>query len=416
MTTSIRIARVHISLALVYLIVALLSLVDFILAQLGLAPALGNLYWFRLHMITIGVLAQAVLGVLPLLLVRQLHTTPPRAAAQWALLALFNLGLLLLSVGQVLWSQPLRSSGGWVLLLAVALWLALLAQMWRRAPRPRPLEAAFFLAGPSYLLLGVSMALSMLESWPAPVSYQGIKEAHVHNNIFGFTGIVLAGVALNVLPALFGRSLARPAWVRPTFWLMTVGAFLLWLGPYSGVTPATGGGLLVYVGGVGLMLANVWQTMRRPVPMRSVHGAHWLISYAWIAAPALAAVVYALLGPERLTPAEFELTVMQGLIYGWILQIVLAFLPAVGGRVLTGAEGWSPPISPAEGSRGSLILLNLSVAAIWLASIALPWVQARPMVAMAYGLLIVAALPYVWRLGRVLHSARARMARATHQP
>ncbi len=109
MTPSTRIAHVHISLALVYLVVALLSLVDFILAQFGLAPALGNLYWFRLHMITIGVLAQSVMGVLPLLLARQLRTAPPNPAAQWALLILLNLGLLLLSFGQVLWSQPLRS-------------------------------------------------------------------------------------------------------------------------------------------------------------------------------------------------------------------------------------------------------------------------------------------------------------------
>lgn len=412
MPPSIRIARVHVSLALVYLVVALLSLVDFILAQFGLAPSLGNLYWFRLHMITIGVLVQAVMGVLPLLLARQLRTTPPAAAAQWTLLALLNLGLLLLSFGQVLWNQPLRSSGGWVLLLAVALWLALLAQMWRRAPRPRPLEAAFFLSGPSYLWLGVLMALSMLEGWPALVSTQGVKESHIHNNIFGFTGIVLAGVALNVLPALFGRSLARPAWVRPTFWLMTVGAFFLWLGPYIGVTPVMGGGLLVYVAGIGLMLANVWQTLRRPTPVRPVHGTHWLISYIWIAAPAVATIAYVLLGPERVTLTELELGVMQGLVYGWILQIVLAFLPAVGGRVLGGADGWNPPISPAEGSRASLILLNLSVAAIWLASIVLPWAQARPIVAVAYGLLIVATLPYLWRLWRLLRGARPQQALA----
>lgn len=405
MTASIRIARVHISLALVYLVVALLSLVDFILAQFGLAPALGNLYWFRLHMITIGVLAQSVMGVLPLLLARQLRTAPPNPAAQWALLILLNLGLLLLSFGQVLWSQPLRSGGGWLLLLTLTAWLALLVQMWRRAPRPRPLEAAFFLAGPSYLLLGVLMALSMLESWPAPVSTQGVKEAHVHNNIFGFTGLVLAGVALNVLPALFGRSLARPAWVRPTFWLMTVGAFLLWLGPYSGVRLATGAGLLVYVSGVGLMLANVWQTLRRPAPVPSVLSVQWLVSYLWIAAPAVAAVVFALLRPQRLTVAAAELGVMQGLIYGWILPIVLGFLPAVGGRVLGGAEDWNPPISPAEGSRASVILLNLAVAVIWLASIVLPWEQARPIVAAAYGLLIVATLPYVRRLMRMVHTA-----------
>lgn len=154
------------------------------------------------------------------------------------------------------------------------------------------------------------------------------------------------------------------------------------------------------------MLANVWQTLRRPAPVPSVLSVQWLVSYLWIAAPAVAAVVFALLRPQRLTVAAAELGVMQGLIYGWILPIVLGFLPAVGGRVLGGAEDWNPPISPAEGSRASVILLNLAVAAIWLASIVLPWEQARPIVAAAYGLLIVATLSYVRRLWRMVKGAR----------
>ncbi len=386
------ITRAHITMAAIYLVVALLSLFDFILAQFGLIAPLENLYWFRLHMITIGVLAQAVMGVLPLLLARRLRVAAPTGALPWILFGLLNLGLLLLSFGQVLWNQPLRSSGGWVLLLTLSLWLAALAQMWRRAPRPRPLAAGFFLAGPSFLWLGVLMALTILEGWPSPQGYQAVKESHVHSNIFGFTGITVAGVILNVLPALFGRDLARPQWVRPIFWLMTVGAFLLWLGPYIGVILIMGGGLLLYVIGLALTLANFYLTRRGAA---AVQGTHLLTSYLWVAAPAVATIAFVLFGPDQVSLTELEAGVTQGLVYGWILQIVLAFLPALSRRLLTGNGDWAAALRPEEGSRFSLILLNLSVAAVWLASILLPWDQARPIVAIAYLFLIVATLPYL---------------------
>jgi len=414
MPPSTRIARAHVIMAAIYLVVALLSLLDFILAQFGLIAPLENLYWFRLHMITIGVLAQAVMGMLPLLLARRLRTSAPATGTQWALFGLLNLGLLLLSFGQVLWNQPLRSSGGWVLLITLSLWVYTLAQMWRRAPRPRPTAAGFFLVGPSFLWLGVLMAQTMLESWPSPQGYQAVKESHVHSNIFGFTGIVVAGVILNVLPALFGRELARPQWVKPTFWLMSVGAFALWLGPYIGVIVIMGGGLLLYVIGLALTLANFYLTRRALAPAagqgaQGPQGTHLFASYIWVVAPALATLAYVILGPQQISLAALEAGVTQGLVYGWILQIVLAFLPALSRRILSGNGEWGPALRPDEGSRFSLILLNLSVAVVWLASIVLPWNQGRGPVTVAYIFLIVATLPYLrifWQTLRHLSPSR----------
>ena len=72
-----RIVRAHVTMAAVYLIVALLSLLDYSLALFGIIQPLGNLDWFRLHLITIGVLAQAGMGVVPLLLARRLDVGTP---------------------------------------------------------------------------------------------------------------------------------------------------------------------------------------------------------------------------------------------------------------------------------------------------------------------------------------------------
>lgn len=85
-----------------YLLLAVLSLIDHILLQFGLAPGLTNLYWLRLHLLTIGVLAQAVLGTLPSLLATRLNIKRPSPTTLWTIFGLFNVGLVLLAVGQVL--------------------------------------------------------------------------------------------------------------------------------------------------------------------------------------------------------------------------------------------------------------------------------------------------------------------------
>jgi hypothetical protein len=96
-----------------------------------------------------------------------------------------------------------------------------------------------------------------------------------------------------------------------------------------------------------------------------------------------------------------------------LLGIVLALLPALSKRIVTGQ--WQTPIQPDEASRFSLILLNLSVAAVWGASIFLPWEQARSIVAIAYLLVIAATLPYVWRMVRALRAMRGAQPAAAVQ-
>jgi cytochrome c oxidase cbb3-type subunit I len=393
--------RIFYTMAAIYLVLAVLSLIDKVLIQFGLAPALTNLYWLRLHLLTIGVLAQAVLGTLPHLLADRLGVKPPRAAGQWVVWSLLNVGLLLLEVGQVGVVAWQIHSGVTLLLVAVLLQLGILAQMWRRASGPRPTVTGFYLVAPGFLLLGVLMAMSMLMNWWAPVDYLGVKEAHVHANIFGFTGIVVAGVVLDRLPLLFGRTLARPQWVTITLWLMVIGGLGLWLGPYVGSLAIIGGSLLLYVAGTGLMLANFAITTHHPTPVRIVNGAHVLLSYLWIAAPAVATIFYVMLGPERVPLARLESGITQGLIYGWILQLVLALLPIMVLR--SRLDRTAPVIRRHEGSWFTLIVLNASVAVIWLASLLLPQSLVGPVVSVAYLFVIAAILPYLRILWRGLY-------------
>lgn len=390
--------------AAVYLLLAVFSLIDHSLLQFGLAPGLTNLYWLRLHLLTIGVLAQAVLGTLPHFLATRLNSKRPQPLALWTIFGLLNVGLLLLEVGQVRVVAWQVYSGATLLLLAVLVEIGLLGQMWRRAPRPRPVMAGFYLAAPFFLLLGVLIALSMLMRWWGPVNYLGIKEAHVHANIFGFTGIVVAGVILDRLPPLFGRQLARPAWVGPTLWLMVTGGIGLWLGPYVGSLAITGASLAIYVTGTGLMLTNFFITTHRPTTVRIVNGAHVFFSYIWIIAPAIATIFYVTLGPERIPVARLEFAITQGLIYGWILQLALALLPLMVVRLPS--ERQAQVMRRSEGSWFSLIVLNAAVAVIWLSSLLLPWSLTGPVVSIAFLFITAAILPYLWILVRSLRQGQ----------
>lgn len=388
-----------------YLVFALSTVLAFVLAQFGWIGAIPNLYWLRMHALTIGVLAQSLLGILPGLFASRSRGPAPPPWTLWTVFALLNSGLLLLELGQVSVTAWPIHSGGVLLLAAVTVELGLLVWLWRRSTAPRPVVAGFYLAAPGFLLLGVLMALTLLLGWWSPVGYQATKESHIHANIFGFTGLAIAGLVLDRLPALFGRTLARPQWIKRTLWLMVIGALALWLGPYVGVIPIMGGGLLLYVTGLLLLLANFFITTHRPRPVRIVNGAQVLISYIWIAAPVVATLAFVLFGADRVPLAKLEAGVTQGLVYGWILQLVLALLPLAVSRVRTGDT--TQIISHHEGSWFTLIVLNAAVAVVWLASILLPWPVARPLVAIGYLLLVVAALPALLILWRAFQTPRA---------
>ena len=48
-----------------YLFIALLAAVDVSLVSLDLVPAFATLRWFRVHFVTLGIITQAVFGLLP---------------------------------------------------------------------------------------------------------------------------------------------------------------------------------------------------------------------------------------------------------------------------------------------------------------------------------------------------------------
>ena len=73
-----------------YLVFALLTVLAYVLAQFGWIGAIPNLYWLRVHALTIGVLAQSLLGILPGLFASRSKSPAPPSWALWVVFILLS--------------------------------------------------------------------------------------------------------------------------------------------------------------------------------------------------------------------------------------------------------------------------------------------------------------------------------------
>ncbi|HEX6121511.1 MAG TPA: hypothetical protein VFY89_00050 [Ktedonobacterales bacterium] len=345
----------------VYLVADVVALTAMALVLAEVVTPIPSLVWLRIHLLTIGVVVQIILGTLPALVSARLGTKPPGRALSTILWLLVNasFALLLYSMPQGL--SLLAALGASGIFLAV---LLLLASLHRRGVCP-PVGARagllFFIAGPFFFLIGIFMAVSMLLRWPAPGGFFGQIEGHVHANVWGFLALIVAGVLLERLPVAVGRPLRWPRLTPITAWLLILGALGLVSGPWLAIMPLTMGGIAVYILGTVLLLANLTATATAGRRW-SANIAHLLIAYIWMIVPAaVAPLILELTG--KLPSGAVEAAAVSGLIAGWVLQIVLGALPLRLRDLRGRASGW-------DGSWWSLLLLNLGVLLIWGAAFA----------------------------------------------
>ncbi|MBI3966223.1 MAG: hypothetical protein HY329_11375, partial [Chloroflexi bacterium] len=226
--------------------------------------------------------------------------------------------------------------------------------------------------------------------WPAPGGYAGVKESHMHANVFGFVGLVAAAVLLELIPARVGRPLRFPRLVPWTSSLLTIGGVGLSAGPWLALMPLTVLGLVTYIVGSATLLANLVGTVlgyRAWTP----NLAHVLAAYVWMFVPFVVAPTV-LITTGELPSGAVEAAAVTSFIGGWLLQIVIgAFLA----RAPAGAAG----TPNGEGSWFAVTVLNLGVAVTW-AGAFVPTAVWAPVTALGYGLVVIGWLP---PLGAVLH-------------
>ena len=302
--------------AFLYASMAALIALDASLTSLNLLSFFNGLRWLRVHFIAVGMLAGVVFGLLPVLAASR--SGKPGPGVRWDIWLTFNTGLLALLIGIPLNNTALIYAGGILTFAAALLLIGQLIKIYGNHTRSQGTERMFYLAGVSYLLLGIVVGTGLLPGWDVSLlRIASPKELHVHANTWGFLALVFAGLLVAMYPRFAGH---RFAWQRSTgsiFWLLALGALSLVIGPWIGNMLFSASGVILNFIATVLLFLNI------TIPLRSERGAwtpgmvHIVASYLWFLALALTA---------PFIPAV-ESVASQMLVYGWILQFGYALIP-----------------------------------------------------------------------------------------
>ena len=340
-----------------YLAVGVLALAGRLGVEAGLLTGLPRPRWTTIHLVTIGGLTQALFGALPRL-VREggadLHDGRP-----WLRWLGLNAGYPLVLVGMTTGSTLVAVVGATLVLLA----LVALGVVVGRARGTGPVRA--FRVAPWFLAVGILAALGILTGVHGPGGYFGSLEAHVHANVWGFLGLTAAGALALLVPRIVHESLPHPGRLRWSYAGIAVGASGLVAGPWLAVAPITFAGLALYLGGTALLLAEVVGAWRAAGGLDARAG-HVLGAYVWLLFPVPWAP-FVLLTPELVPAAAIERAAIDGLVFGWMLQLAMAFLPVV--VAWTGSTGRDVEAAVAAAgapSRVGLVSINAGVLALWI--------------------------------------------------
>ncbi|MCA9915156.1 MAG: hypothetical protein KC496_17495, partial [Anaerolineae bacterium] len=342
-----------------YFMLAVLAALDASLINLQILPVFAGLPWVRIHFITLGALTEFAFGILPLLVAA--HNKLPRPKIRWDIWLTLNLGLLVLLVGIPIVNGFLITAGGTLVFAAVVLLMIQLSQL-------RSVDAAntqasagrkFYIVGLLYLLLGIIIGTGLWQGWSTWLHIRVPIEVHIHANNWGFMSLVFAGLLVDLYPSFAGRSLQWPRSVTPIFWMMSLGALGLVLGPWFQSNLFSVPGLLLHLTATLWLLLNIIRPLLGDHHAWSAGMLHLVTAYVWILAPVLIAPLI-ILGVPGFPGAGIEQNAPQALIYGWVLQFGFAMIPLLLRRVLT-------PESPSKlgGNWFSLISVHLGGVLLW---------------------------------------------------
>lgn len=388
----------YLLMAVFYLIVAIIAVVDAALTSVMLLPWFVGLPWLRVHFITLGVFTETAFGVLPTFVAAQRGAAPP--ATRWDLWLLLNAGLVTLLAGIPSVNAALIITGGSLVFVAVALLIHHLRGLGAGLGEGSG-SFKFYVTGLAYLLVGILVGTGLWVGWNELLRLGIPRETHIHANSWGFAALVFAGLLIDLLPALTGGPLASRRTLRVLFWAMAIGALGLVLGPWLG------GNLFVMVPGLVLHIgATVWlvvlltRALRQQGLFARAGAWHLVLSYVWILLPVLVAPLI-ILQVSGVPGPDVEATAPQALVYGWMLQFLYAALPYFAARWLLRDES-----ARLGGNWLSLATVNLGSLLIW-ASIFLVDLRG-PIHALAYVLLGVSLVAAAWETGAIARTALRR--------
>jgi len=292
--------------------------------SLALFPSFPGLRWMRVHFITLGIVAEAMFGLLPILAARARNL--PRPNVRLDIWLALTMGVITLIFGIPLTNMVIITTGGALVFIAVLMLIGELRKPAGEKGSGGPSGRRFYIVGLVYLLLGIFVGAGLWFGWPGRVGMRTPLEVHIHANNWGFLSLVFAGLMVDLYPKFMGRPFAWPASIEKIFWLMTLGAFGLVLGPWTGLMVFTVPGLLMHVAGTVWLLLNLIKPLLGTDELRKPGPWHLLTAYIWILAPILSAplVLFKVAGFQG---AGIEANAPQALVYGWVLQFAFPLLP-----------------------------------------------------------------------------------------
>lgn len=386
-----RVMAPYLLMATLFLSLLVLAALDVAFMNLGMLPGLSGATWLRTHFVTIGILTEMAFAMIMLVVAR---ARGPQAARRWDIWLALHAGLLLLLIGLPLINATLLITGGTLIFIAATL---LFLQL--RTARPalsvtirdgRPFYAVSLL----YLLLGIFLGTGLWLGWGKYIGLAGPKEVHVHTNLWGFTSLFFAGLFVDLYPQFARRALAWPRSISAIFWLMTLGALGMVVGPWVEVNLLTTVGLILHTIATIWLLANLLKPLRRSGSRRSPGYWHLFSAYIWFFIPVVVAPLI-VSNAESLAVAQIEQQGGAILIYGWILSICYALVPYLAGRLF-------PPGQEAQlgGTWLSLAAVHAGALLYWV-GLFLPGSQAL-LHAAAFLLWALSALPVLVPLVRLV--------------
>lgn len=390
----------YILMTVLYLAMAVLAALDSTFASLNWLPWFNGLRWLRAHFITIGVMTEAIFGLLPGWVA--LWARQPKPKIRWDIFIALNLGLLALLVGIPLINAGIIIAGGTLVFLAAALLLKQLIDLHpERAHHATSLGGAaarkFYIAGLGYLLLGILVGTGLWLGWGDWLKMAVPREVHVHSNLWGFTSLVFAGLFVDLYPQFAKRPLAWQRSLNVIFWMMTIGELGLVVGPWIGSNLLTVPGLVLHFSSTALLLANVIKPLWGDRQAWTASMWHLVAAYTWMVAPAILAS-FIIAGTPGFPADAVETIAPPMMIYGWLLQFSLAIVPFLVRQALH-------PNQPSQLGGNWFSLISVNLGAAFILSSAFLQNYAGPLNALAFGFWALAILPVAWDLWRVVSVA-----------
>lgn len=396
----------YLMMAALFVAMAVVGAADASLASFSVVPWFNGLRWLRVHLITLGAMTETLFGLLPLLVA--IRFGRPRPRIRWGTWLTLNVGLLALLIGIPIINQSLILLGGTLVFIAT---LLLIQRLWQMRPAEAPVAVAarsghdgrpFYLVGLGYFLVGIIVGTGLWLGWSGPLRIQVPVEVHIHANNWGFLSLVFAGLLVDLYPTWAKRPLAWPRSVRPIFWMMSIGALFLVLGPWFKSHFFTVPGVVLHISATLWLLANVVRPLWGDRSAWARPGIwHLLTAYVWILAPVMVAPLIILQVPG-FPGVGIEANAPQALIYGWVLQFGFALLPYTFRRMFLPGQA-----AALGGNWLSLAAVHLGGLFLW-ASIFVTS-QSALLHGTAYALWALSIFPIALEIWRIVRDGMARL-------